>query len=253
MSDRRADDGAFFIGYVARTGRRLGAFLAVVGAAAVAGVVMLGIALSAAVDDPGDGDYVDLPPDATFRGVVTMEPYPLLHLAADAAHPLGHAMLLGGEGKNGPALPSGSVGRLVEASGAVIRRGTTEMLLVADPPTGVPGAAAIAPPNTEQLGRWRLTGEICDGKCYAGVMRPGRGLAHRACANLCIYGGLPPIFVSTGPIAGSSFLLLADPEGHAVSDLVRDLVAVRVELEGDVERRDDLLVLRADLAHARRL
>jgi len=246
------DGGEFFIGYAGRAGRRLRTFLAVVGAATVTAVVLLGVALSAAVDDPGDGAYVDLPDGATLRGVVTREPYPLLHLPPDAGHPLGHALLLGGEGKNGAAISDGLVGPMVEAAGAVFRRGGVEMLQLGDTPTIVPDAAASAPRAPEQLGRWRITGEICDGKCYAGAMRPGRGLAHRACANLCIYGGLPPIFVATGPIAGSSFLLLADAEGRAVSDAVRDLLAVRLEIEGDVERRDDLLMLRADLARARR-
>jgi len=30
---------------------------------------------------------------------------------------------------------------------------------------------------------------------HLGVMNPGDGIVHRACANLCIRGGIPPIFV----------------------------------------------------------
>ncbi len=81
-------------------------------------------------------------------------------------------------------------------------------------------------------------------------MRPGSGLAHKACASLCLIGGIPPVFVSTGPVEGSSFFLLAGPGGTAMPDALRRLVAVRVRLDGEVERRGDLLVFHADPASA---
>lgn len=89
-------------------------------------------------------------------------------------------------------------------------------------------------------------GEICDGKCYTGAMRPGEGLAHRACANVCLVGGVPPVFVSTDRIDGEEFLLMADADGGPVTDALLDHVATLVEVEGDVERRGDILVFRID-------
>ena len=94
------------------------------------------------------------------------------------------------------------------------------------------------------LGRWRLTGEICDGKCYAGAMRPGTGLAHKACANLCLIGGVPPVLVTTAPVEGERFLLIAGADGGPVTPALLDHVATLVQVEGDVERRGSLLVLR---------
>jgi hypothetical protein len=147
----------------------------------------------------------------------------------------------------------------VEATGFVIRRGDIEMLqLGGDPglrPVGPPPAVvspamvprAVMPPPVP-LGRWRLVGEICDGKCWTGAMRPGAGIAHRACAGLCLTGGLPPVLVTTGPVAGSSFLLLAGADGGPVTGGLARLAGLRIRLDGHIERRADLLVLRADPA-----
>ena len=109
----------------------------------------------------------------------------------------------------------------------------------------------------EELGRWRLSGEICDGKCYLGIMRPGVGLAHKACANLCVKGGVPPVLVLEQPVKVDGletvFILLADAEGKAVGDDLYDLVALLVRLEGALERHGDMLVLRTDLSRAEAL
>jgi hypothetical protein len=98
----------------------------------------------------------------------------------------------------------------------------------------------------EDLGRWRLTGEICDGNCLTGAMRPGTGLAHRACANLCILGGLPPVFVATDSIAGSEFFLIGDADGGPLPDEMLDWTALLIAAEGRVERRGGVNVFLID-------
>ncbi|MGI9432480.1 MAG: hypothetical protein ACR2PQ_09715, partial [Myxococcota bacterium] len=113
-----------------------------------------------------------------------------------------------------------------------------------------PAQAAFTPAPPVPLGRWRLVGEICDGKCLGGAMRPGTGLSHKACANLCVTGGVPPVFVSTGAVAGSKFFLLGDAEGGPLPDRFRDFSALLIQFEGEVERRDDLLVFKVDLDSA---
>jgi hypothetical protein len=55
------------------------------------------------------------------------------------------------------------------------------------------------------------------------------------------------MLIATGAIAGSSYLLLADRAGGPLPDRVHDLVALPVALEGAVERRGDLLILRTAL------
>ena len=87
----------------------------------------------------------------------------------------------------------------------------------------------------------------------SGRHAPGDGLAHKACANLCISSGAPPIFVTAeeGAVAGETFLLMADEDGGPLPDNFGDYVAVLVELEGEVERLDDLLVFKVDIDAAR--
>ena len=81
-------------------------------------------------------------------------------------------------------------------------------------------------------------------------MRPGTGIAHKACANLCLTGGVPPVFVSTHPVEGSEFLLLAGPRGGPLDEAVKSWVAARVQIDGRIVRRGDLLVFHVDLASA---
>jgi len=250
MNRKRA---LFFIGW-APVPRGLRGFLA----AAAVGLVALfsGVAYLAAAtqDDPGDGAFRFDWGRQTVTGVLTAEPYPLVHLTeATERFPAGRTLLLSGVGKRGVQDRAGPLdGASVTVSGVALKRGTVDMLQVrpqADglvPTEAAAGATAPAPPAPVALGRWRVTGEICDGKCYAGAMRPGDGLAHRACASLCLIGGVPPIFVTTDPVDGESFLLLADAEGRPVTDAVLDHVATLVDVEGTVERVGTILVFRIE-------
>ena len=137
------------------------------------------------------------------------------------------------------------------ASGVLLTRGELLMLQARGGRNGLApagDAAAVPAPVAEPLGRWRLAGEMCDGKCLAGAMRPGRRLAHKACANLCVIGGVPPVFVSTKPVEGETYLLLAGPDGGPLTMEMLDHMAAFVTLEGEIERRGGLLVLKIDPA-----
>ena len=243
----------FFIGWQKTVPSGLRRFLLAVVLVVLSAAAALGVLLSAAVDDPGGGEaFWDAGPQ-TLRGVVTVTPYPTLHLPPDAAHPAGRAILLSGIGKTGVEADPALEGRLVEARGAMLKRGTQDQMQV-EPPGLVPvdGAEAASPPAVTPLGRWRITGEICDGKCWNGAMRPGTGITHRACASLCLIGGIPPVFVSTRPVAGSDILLLGGPDGGPMPPALLDHVGLRVTLEGRVERRGSLTVFLADPASLRR-
>ncbi len=244
-------DEPFFIGWDADVPRPLQRFVVMAAAAIVIAMPLLALALGRA-SDAGAGDIVG---DAAIAGILELKPYPLVRAAPDVAHPAGRALMLAGEGKYGvDASAMAFAGQPVEARGLLVKRGDLDMLLVA--PDGVVRAAAptAAPaPAPVQLGTWRVSGEICDGKCNAGVMRPGRGLAHKACASLCVSGGVPAVFVATAPVAGASFLLLADKDGGPPPKAMFDLAAIPVSLEGQIERRGDLAVFRVDWSRARAL
>ena len=244
----------FFIGYLNRVSRDLGLFLLAVAAVLLAGFAGLGLALGVAVDDPGDGDFAWQLGTQHFVGVVEPGPYPVLRLPPDAAHPAPRTIMLVAAGKHGAqAAAAPHAGAAVTASGVVIKRGPLDMLQLDGELQALADAPAFTPAPPVPLGRWRLAGEICDGKCYAGAMRPGRGLAHKACANLCLLGGVPPVFVSSGTVAGRSFFLLTAEDGGPLPDHVRDLVGLGVELEGRIVRLDDLLVFEVDLDRAKLL
>jgi hypothetical protein len=77
-------------------------------------------------------------------------------------------------------------------------------------------------------------------------MRPGSGVAHRACASLCLLGGVPPVFVTTQPVEGEEFLLITGEGDAVLPEALFDYVGLYVTLEGDVARHGDLLVLTVD-------
>ncbi len=242
-SERRED---FFVGYSNRLPGRLLRFLAIVGFAFLLFSGAAAFLISSKINDSGSGDYAG---DVDLVGWLQAEPGPLLRLPDDPVRGSAHAVMLSGDGKTGVSARAHELdGKLVRIAGTLLRRGSIDMVVTraADiqPQAGEPAKPAAG----RVLGRYRLHGEICDGKCSLGAMRPGTGLAHKACANLCLTGGVPPVFVSTGPLAGTSFMLLTGPAGQALSNDVYDLMALRVVLDGEIVSFDDLLVFEVDLA-----
>ncbi|HEX3350285.1 MAG TPA: hypothetical protein VHS58_19520 [Acetobacteraceae bacterium] len=234
----------FFVGWAGRLPRAHRGVVALAVACLLGGSALLPLALARGTADPGSGAFEWGAGEQTLTGTLTILPYPTVWTPPDAAHPRGHTVLLSGEGKERPDVAAGDDGKLVAAKGFLIRRGETETLQAGSVQRvdGLPGAPPVTP-----LGTWRIAGEICDGKCAIGAMRPGRGAAHRPCANLCLIGGLPPVLLSTGAIDGHDTLLLADRGGAALSERLHDDVAVPIVLEGAVELRGDLLILRTTL------
>ncbi len=248
MSENR--ERPFFVGYLPIPGGLRG-FLSVAAVILIAGFAVLGWAVGASQDDPGPGAFRFDFGRQTVIGVVELRPYPLLRVTEGSEHiKAGHTLMLAAGGKRGLMSRAAPLdGKLAKASGVLLSRGDLDMLQVRGGAAGLSATPGNAPAmDAESLGRWRLAGEICDGKCLAGAMRPGRGLAHKACANLCLIGGVPPVFVSTQPIDGQEFLLIAGPDGGPLPQSVYDHVAAFIEIEGEVERRGDMLVFQIDPA-----
>lgn len=244
---------AFFIGWARLPGSLIEPLL-FMAATLVVGFAALSLAIGGTKPDPGDGAYRFDWGSQTVTGILLSRPSPtLLILEGTGRLPAGHTVMLTGSGKRGvvdrtEALAS----RKVRATGIVIKRGDLDMLELGGMDEALVRLeeAALEPPRDTSLGRWRLAGEICDGKCTAGAMRPGRGLAHKACANLCITGGVPPVFVLTAPVEGSDFLLLSGEDGGPPDTRMLDLVGRLVRLDGELVRRGDLLIFQADLTTA---
>lgn len=247
-------DEPFFVGYLPiPQGLRM---LAVISALALIGVMSAaGVLIGGTQDDPGNGAFRFDYGRQTVTGVVEMLPYPLLHVTeGNDRIDAGHTLMMTAGGKAGVASRAAPlVGQRATVSGVILQRGDLDMLQLRGGQQGIraadpdeSGASVPRVPEAVPLGRWRLAGEICDGKCLAGAMRPGRGLAHKACANLCLIGDIPPVFVSTQPVEGSEFLLIVDEDGGPLPKVAYDYVAQFVRVEGDVARHGSLLVLRMD-------
>lgn len=252
-----ASRDAFFVGYLPMP-RPLAMFLVGVMTAVLAGAAGFALAFATAQQGPGDGSFRFDLGYQSVTGVLTVDPYPVLHVPPTDAGPEGREIILAGQGKRGVQAQARPFdGRLVEVGGLYLMRGSTTMLQV-DGRIGIrpagPGGADATVPEPVSLGRHRLSGEIVDGKCCLGAMRPGVGKVHMACANLCLAGGIPPLFVTRD--AGGEILnifLMADAAGKAVTDVLYDDVSLPVSVQGEVERRGTLLVFKVDPETLRRL
>lgn len=153
-----------------------------------------------------------------------------------------------GTGKTGakPAVLE-HLGEWVKLNGVVVSRNQLSVIAalsaekIEQPPT-LPATSKEGTP----LGKFSLVGEILDGKCYPGVMKPGQGKTHRACAIRCIVGGVPAVFRVQNSTHDVMYLLLADQNGKAVNDQIQDLIADSIQITGEVIQYDDMYVIQAD-------
>ncbi len=242
-------DTPFFVGFLP-VPQALRVFLWGVSICLVIAAGALGYAVGATQDDPGPagqrGDFGR----QTLTGVLEMTPTPILHVTAGTEQvPTGRTLMMTSAGKAGVMARAEPLsGQLVTASGVILARGELEMLQLRGGQNGLSAAEGVATPVPAPvpLGRWKLAGEICDGKCLSGAMRPGTGLAHKACANLCLIGGVPPVFVSTQPVEGAEFLMITGPDNTPLPNRAYDFVAQYISVEGDITRHGDLLVFAID-------
>jgi hypothetical protein len=230
----------FFVGWSGRIERPLLGSLFALLVALIIGFGALAFALGVTVDDPGGGEFTG---EKDITGVMIADPYPMIVTDKEQ-----HTIMLSGGGKRGVQEEARPLdGKHVRATGWGVKRGDRDLLLVGSLALA-PGDAAV--PVREPLGTWRLTGEICDGKCSLGVMRPGTRPAHKACANVCLIGGVPPVFITTTPLFGTRYLLLGDADGHTLPYVVRDYVAITSRMDGTLERIGDAIVFRTDVTRA---
>ncbi|MHA7873275.1 MAG: hypothetical protein ACX939_13075, partial [Hyphococcus sp.] len=202
--------------------------------------------------DPGAGAWLT---DATHKvtGALVVDPYPMIRLS-DPDAPFGmRTVLVVAQAKCTSSLTFGDFeAKPVTASGVLIQRKERQMLEVPPfaekwlAPALIDMPGAVAQPQPESLGAARLAGAIMDSKCFFGVMRPGRGKTHKACASLCIRGGIPPSFWARDKNGRESVLLMTDANGNAMPMDILPLVADPVAVEGEIVRVGDLLQLRAD-------
>lgn len=247
------DAGGFFVGYLPMQPAAV-RFTLTVSAVMLAGILAFGAVFAGFERSPGA--LLEAPRyGVRASGLLQATPYPHLR----SANPDGtvSTLLFTGWTKNNVQVPADRVGQPVEVTGNRYSRGSLSMLEGAGgfaPAVGLDAdvVARLTSTPAEDLGEVVVSGEIVDSKCFAGRMRPGEGQGHRACAQLCILGGIPPVLISRSADGSERSYLLASREGGRVNEAVAPFAAEPVEVRGRLERRGDLHVLYLDPAEIRR-
>jgi hypothetical protein len=246
----------FFIGWLKMMPGYQRAIRAVVLPAFVFGA-LVAMALALLQQSPGTGAWED-EREQTIDGVAYVAPYPMLRAIAHDERGAStiRTIFLVEEGKHGATDRVREFdGRSVRATGTLLHRDDRWMLELASGDRGLralESGAGIATRQSVRLGSVTLTGEIIDPKCYLGAMKPGGGKTHKACAALCIRGGIPPMLVTRDEQRQETFYLLTDAAGRPLGEVIVPFIGDQVELTGELERIDDLLLLKIDSAPIRR-
>ncbi len=185
-----------------------------------------------------------------FQGTVDLMPYPSLRMSLPGASRAGGGvtrLMLVGQGKHGAGSQLAEhAHRSVQLAGTLMYRDANTMVELVPHSVHADGSEPIPPVQPESLGSVTLRGEIVDAKCYLGVMIPGSGTVHRACAVRCLSGGVPPMLSVTDAAGANANVWLTGPGGAPVTESLLALVAEPVEVSGQLMAFDDQLVLEVD-------
>ncbi len=239
----------FFVGYLPTPPKLKRFSLLLAGGLVVAAA---SIAASGAVFQRHPGEGLEAGRQVTLQGLFVQSPYP--HLRTVGADGALFTVLTARAWKSGLGESyADRDGQPTELRGRLFARNGGALLVVS-------GGAADAALSEAALTRLNeapsvltgasieVSGEIVDSKCFYGQMRPGDGRAHRGCAQLCIRGGIAPVLVTRDAEGTETHLLLANAEGGPLGPEVLSYVAEPVRIEGRLEQRGDLALLRIDSA-----
>ena len=246
-------DDELYVGYLPQAPPGVAAWTRRVVALVFVVVAALAVVLAAA-QRPFSKAVFEFGVERRFEGVMRADPHPVLEVARPGVAPDSGTVsryLLVNPFKHGAEI-GGHDGERVRLSGSLIYRDDLTMLEIL--PEETEPLERGAPPSPERhFGPHTLVGRIVDSKCYLGVMKPGAGKTHRACAARCISGGVPPLFVVSDRQGPALQLLLVGADGRALNREVLDFVAETLEVRGEVVVKDDLWFLMADPETYRRL
>lgn len=186
--------------------------------------------------------------ESAFEGIVSAAPYALLRTRTKEGTI--RTLLLVEEGKRGAAERVRPFdGQWVRVRGTLLHRDGYGMVELAVGEHGLEPLSSLiqdtdlslkpTPPREHVT----LHGEIVDAKCYLGAMKPGVGKTHKACAALCLAGGIPPLFVARDPTGQERVALLTSPEGGPLDAEAKSLVGEPVTLTGKWAQQGDLAIL----------
>lgn len=237
----------FYVGYLRMPSRVKRFAVGVVGLLFIVAIAV-GIVIASQQRTPGTGEW-EADNESTIEGTYLGHPYPML-VTDDGTY------LLVSVGKRGAwhrfSMYTGYTMRL---TGTKLQREGRRMFEIADGERGIniiTHESKPVPPGVA-IGQVTVQGEIIDPKCYLGAMKPGGGKTHKACAALCLRGGIPPMFVIRHAGGGETFYLLTTADGGPILDDVLPFVGDPVELSGHVFQHGDLVQLRVNVTSIKRL
>jgi hypothetical protein len=192
--------------------------------------------------DPGPAVW-DHGVERTWEGVLHVTPYPML--AIESGDDRGIALLVQ-QGKRG-ALDRCASGepRRVRLRGWRLQRDDRRIIELAPEPNAIETLhiGGFAPMTLIAGAPITLTGEIVDSKCFLGAMKPGDGATHKACAMLCLRGGIPPMLVSRDLHGPTRYTLVLDERGGPMPPEFIPLAGEPVTVTGTLGMLGDLEVV----------
>lgn len=222
-----------YVGYLQMSGRQCRFTLIAIAFIVLAGVATSGL-VAHSLRHSGTGEW-DTSHTVTITGVARLAPYPHLETSDGP-------VLLALPGKHGAQdRIAGIDEQTVTISGTTLKRGDLRALEIAE----------ISAPNGERTGTPQIVletdeitirGEILDSKCYLGAMKPGDGPAHKACAILCLRGGIAPLFVGEDEDGRAVAAVLCRPNGRPITDDTIALAGEPVIAKGQLGRVGSLPV-----------
>jgi hypothetical protein len=227
-------DDNIYVGYLP-VPKRYASWLRIIIPLLIGSIVGIGAAVSATMGRTGTGVW-NTDETATITGVVREYPYP--HLETNEG-----PVLLVEVGKFGSSdRVIGLEGRAVNAVGTTLSRGDWQTLEVES--LELLTAESEEPATTTLVSDVVVTGEIVDSKCFLGAMKPGDGRTHRACAILCIRGGIAPVLVGQTDTGEHFSAVVTNSTGAPMSADMLDFVGLPITLSGTMGDHGTLPVVR---------
>jgi len=243
-----SESQAFYVGYLPLPSPHK-RFVAGLVSLLVVGMIGMGALIASTQRSPGKTAVVSVEM-GTWSGTVYNEPYPMM------IHDDGSIHLLMGMGKFSVADTAAEFeGLRCEVDGWALDRSNRRAIQLDMSDTAlraVSGKVQPKPIESAASGSIELIGEIVDGKCFLGMMKPGDGKTHKACATLCIEGGLPPMFASASQSeSGQLPLVLVDGSTELPSGVL-ELVGEPVQITGQLSMFGTLPILRMNTGSVQR-
>jgi len=240
---------AFFVGYKTMPATLKRFYVPVVGVLLVL-TAFVGHSIASHQKHQGHGVW-NSAEKVTYEGVLSVDPYPILHRADDAEQENTQSIMLVMVGKHSAnAVSTEFAGKHVSVTGFAISRGGWRMLEIeaATDIQALDREATDAPASDaleySSLGDVTLSGEIVDSKCFLGVMKPGGGPIHKACAEMCLLGGIPPMLVVRDEQDRKFGYLLTASNHASAAESLSSLAAEPVEIRGELMQQGDMLYIK---------